>query len=88
MLLFQGAAQPAGDKQIIASFAAPARYPAVSFDKTSDTNRNRNRTGCAARFAADDADFESLGRPAQAAIKPLHPLDLRFSGAMRVISAN
>jgi hypothetical protein len=81
MLVFQGTAQSAGDKQIIARLAASARYAAVSFNKTNHTNRNRHGSGCAAHFAPNYADFKSLRGPAQSTIKPLHPFDLCFLGS-------
>src|SRR6266513_438465 len=78
MLLFHGSAESTSDKKIIANIAAPTRYTTVSFDKANNANRNRHGTGYATRFAADDADFESLRGPAQSAIKLLHPLNLRL----------
>src|SRR4026209_1949519 len=81
MLLFQGTAQSASDKQIVARLAALARHRAVSFNKTSHTNRNRHGAGCAAHFAANYADFKPLRGPAQSTIKPLHPFDRCFLGS-------
>src|SRR5436309_12450654 len=81
MLLFHGATQPASHKKIVTYLAAPARDTTVSFNKTNNADRNRHGAGCAARFAADYADFEPLCGPGQAAIKPLHPFDLRLLGS-------
>ena len=89
MLLFQWPTQSTGDKKIVAHLAAPARYASVSFNKTNYANRNRHGSGCAARFAANYADFKSLRGPAESTIKPLHPFEPSFcSGAMSVMSAN
>src|SRR6266705_5364417 len=78
VLLFQGAPQSAGNEKIVARLAAPARYPAVSFNQSDYARRNGNWPRCAARFAADYADFEPLRGPAQAAIKFFHPRDFRL----------
>src|SRR6266487_214652 len=81
MLLFHSATHSASDKKIITRLGAPARYAAVSFNETNHANRNRHGPGCAAHFSADYADFEPLRSPAQSAIKPLHPFDLRLLGS-------
>src|SRR5262249_36604535 len=78
MLLFHGATQSSSDKKIITCLAAAARYSAVSFNKTSDANRNRRGPGRAAQFAADYTDFELLRGSTQSAIKRLHPFDFRL----------
>ena len=75
MFLFQGAPESAGNKKIIARLAAPARYPAFSFNESNNACRDGNRPWCAACFAADDADLEPLRRPTQAEIKFFHPRD-------------
>src|SRR6266487_3664212 len=81
MLLFHSATHSASDKKIITRLGAPARYAAVSFNETNHANRNRHGPGCAAHFSADYADFEPIRSPAQSAIKPLHPFDLRLLGS-------
>ncbi len=78
MLSLDSAAEPARDKEIIANFAAAARYPAIFLNKSNNANRNGNRTSCAARFAADNADFEPSRGFAESTITFCHPADLCF----------
>ena len=78
MLSFDGAAELAGDKEIIANFAAAPRHPAIFLNKSNNANRNSNRPSCTARFAADDADFEPGRGFAESPIKFSHPADLGF----------
>ena len=76
MSSFSGAAKPAGDKKIVASFAASAQHASVFLHKSNHANGNDNWTSCAARFSADDANFEPLCGTTQTAIKFFNPSDL------------
>jgi len=64
MFLFQAASESAGNEKIVARLAAPTRYGAVSFNESDYAGRDGNRPWRAARFSADDADFEPLRGPA------------------------
>jgi hypothetical protein len=78
MLLFHSATKLASDEKIITNFAASTRQPAVSLDESSDADGNDNRPACAARVAADYADFKPPCSPAQTTIKLSHPPELRL----------
>ena len=78
MLLFQRASKPAGNKEVITGFSAPARYRPVAFNKADYANGNGNRPRCVARFAANNANLEAMRGPPQPSIQRSDPCDLRF----------
>src|ERR1041385_1267180 len=77
MLLSHGTSESAGNEKIITCLAAAPGNPSFSLHESSDADGDGNRPMRAACFAADDADFEPLRRPAQAAIKFFYPRHLR-----------
>src|SRR5207244_8543903 len=73
MFATQRAAEPPGDKQIVAFFSASARDPTILFHKPGDADRNGGRSTRCAGFATDNGDIEARGRTFQPAIKFLDP---------------
>src|SRR5207248_9796346 len=73
MLSPQRSAQPASHKKFVAVLPAAARDPATFFNKAGNADRNDTRPARGAGFATNNANFETLSRPPQPAIKFLYP---------------
>src|SRR5256885_380740 len=59
MLLGHRTAEPASNEKVITRLTAPARYHPAPFNKSDCSRGNGDWPCCAARFAANYADFKS-----------------------------
>src|SRR5436305_2211863 len=80
MLSFQSAAEAAGHEKIIPRSSTVTRGRAGFLNRSDHAHGNRYWPLCITRFAADNAQFETVRCCAQPPIKSVHPGDFGLLG--------